>query len=138
MPTTIAAWLATESARSAMNNRLLEARNLFAQALIAGNDRKSNEAALGLMQEAVVVADTLVQREPDNPDYRFSLADAKCGLGMVRRNLGASGWENAIRSCLIDVQKATVLAPDRTVFRTKQAAWRQYLGEHIRESRPSP
>ncbi|MDP9192999.1 MAG: hypothetical protein M3P06_14965 [Acidobacteriota bacterium] len=127
----IAAWLAPESARTAMNIRLLESRNTFADALIAENDRKSNEAALGLMQEAVVVADSLVQREPDNPDYRFSLADAKCGLGMIRRNLGAAGWENAIRSGLIDVQKAATLAPGRILFRTKQASWRQYLGEEL-------
>ncbi|MCU1348945.1 MAG: hypothetical protein JWO56_1975, partial [Acidobacteria bacterium] len=127
----IAAWLAPESAQSAMNTRLLEARNAFAQALIGEHDRKSNEAALGLMQEAVVVADSLVQREPENPDYRFSLADAKCGLGLVRRNLGAAGWENAIRSGLIDVQRAIALAPGRILFRVKQASWRRYLGEEL-------
>jgi tetratricopeptide (TPR) repeat protein len=127
----IAAWLAPEAAQSAMNVRLLEARNTFARALIAENDRKSNEAALGLMQEAIVVADSLVQRAPANPDYRFSLADAKCGLGLVRRNLGAAGWENAIRSGLIDVQNATTLAPGRILFRTKQASWRRYLGEEL-------
>jgi hypothetical protein len=127
----IAAWLAPESAQSAMNNRLLQSRNVFAQALIAGNDRKSNEAALGLMQEAVVVADTLVQRDPRNPDYRFSLADAKYSLGMIRRKLGAAGWENAVRSGLIDVQRAATLAPDRLSFRLKQAAWRRYLGEEL-------
>ena len=130
----IAAWLAPESEQSAMNKRLLESRNVFAQALIAENDRKSNEAALGLMQEAVVVADSLVQREPHNPDYRFSLADAKCGLGMVRRKLGAAGWENAVRSGLIDVQRAATLAPDRISFRLKQAAWRRYLGEELAKS----
>jgi len=127
----LAVWLAPESAQSAMNNELLEARNVFAQALIAENDRTSNEAALGLMQEAVVVADSLVQREPDNPDYRFSLADAKCGLGKVRRGLNAAGWENAIRSGLIDAQRAATLAPRRVFFRTKQASWRQYLGEEL-------
>lgn len=126
----IAAWLAPELTHKG----LLEARNAFAQALIAGNDRKSNEAALGLMQEAVVVADSLVQREPDDPDYRFSLAEAKCGMGMVRRNLGVGGWENAIRSGLIDVQRAATLAPDRIKFRTKQASWRQYLGEELAKS----
>lgn len=127
----IAAWLAPESAQNAMNTRLLEARNVFAKALIAAND---NPAALGLMQEAVVVADSLVQREPGNADYRFSLADAKTGLGMVRRNLGAAGWENAIRSGLIDVQKAATLDPGRVSFRTKQASWRQYLGEELAKS----
>ncbi|HEX9983887.1 MAG TPA: hypothetical protein VGF69_11530, partial [Thermoanaerobaculia bacterium] len=130
----IAAWLAPESARSTMNNRLLEARNVFAQALIAQNERKSNEAALGLMQEAVVVADSLVQREPDNPDYRFSLADAKSGLGMIRRNLGSAGWENAIRSGLIDVQRAATLAPNNVTFRIRQAAWRQYLADELSKS----
>jgi tetratricopeptide (TPR) repeat protein len=127
----IAAWLAPESAQSAMNKSLLKSRNVFAQALIAENDRKSNEAASGLMQEAVVVADSLVQREPENPDYRFSLADAKCGLGTVRRKLGSAGWENAIRSGLIDVQKALTLAPSRILFRVKQASWRQYLGQEL-------
>lgn len=127
----IAAWLAPESARSAMNNRLLEARNTFAEALIADDDRKNNVAALGLMQEAVVVADSLVQREPGNPDYRFSLASAKCDLGMARRKLGSAGWENAIRSGLIDARKAATLAPDRVLFRTKEASWRQYLGEEL-------
>lgn len=130
----IAAWLAPEPAQSSMNHRLLEARNAFAQALIAENDRKSNQAALGLMQEAVVVADSLVQRELGNPDYRFSLADAKCGLGMVRRNLDAAGWENAIRSGLIDVQKAATLAPGRIFFRLKQASWRRYLGIELAKS----
>jgi len=127
----IAAWLAPESAQSAMNTRLLEARNDFAQALITDKDRKNNEAALGLMQEAVVVADSLVQLEPGNPDYRFSLADAKCSLGMARRKLGAAGWENAIRSGLIDVRKAVTLAPDRVLFRTKEASWRQYLAQEL-------
>jgi tetratricopeptide (TPR) repeat protein len=127
----IAAWLAPDSAQSATNNSLLASRNNFAQALIAENNRTSNEAALGLMQEAVVVADTLVQRAPTNPDYRLSLAEAKCGLGKVRRNLGAAGWENAVRSGLIDVQKAVALAPERVLFRMKQAAWRRYLGEEL-------
>jgi tetratricopeptide (TPR) repeat protein len=126
----IAAWL-TPSAKSEMNYRLLAARNFFAQALLAENDRKSNEAALGLMQEAVVVADSLVQREPGNPVYRFALADAKCVLGMVRRNLGTAGWENSIRSGLIDVRRAATLAPERIDFRTKQASWRQYLGQEL-------
>jgi tetratricopeptide (TPR) repeat protein len=130
----IAAWLAPESAQSAMNGRLLETRNLLAQALIAENDKTSNQAALGLTQEAVVVADSLVQSEPENADYRFSLADAKCGLGMVRRNLGAGGWENTIRSCLIDVQKAAALAPDRVLFRLKEASWRRYLGNELARS----
>ncbi|HYK02856.1 MAG TPA: hypothetical protein VE974_13940 [Thermoanaerobaculia bacterium] len=127
----IAAWLAPDSAQSATNNNLLASRNNFAQALIAENNRTSNEAALGLMQEAVVVADSLVQRAPTNPDYRLSLAEAKCGLGKVRRNLGAAGWENAVRSGLIDVQRAVTLAPDRVLFRTKQAGWRRYLGEEL-------
>lgn len=130
----IAAWLAPEPAQSAMNSRLLEARNNFAEALIAENDKESNEAALRLMQEAIVVADSLVQREPANAEYRFSLADAKTGLGMVRRNLGASGWENAIRSGLIDVQRAETLAPGRVLFRTEQASWRLYLGEELAKS----
>jgi tetratricopeptide (TPR) repeat protein len=127
----IAAWLAPESEKSLMNNRLVEACTIFARALIAENDRKSNEAALGLMQEAVVVADSLVQREPLNPDFRFSLADAKSGLGMIRRKLGAAGWENAVRSGLIDVQRAATLAPDRITFHLRQAAWRRYLGEEL-------
>jgi tetratricopeptide (TPR) repeat protein len=127
----IAAWLAPEAEQNAMNLRLLESREVFANALVAENERKSNEEALGLMQEAVVVADSLVQREPGNPDYRFSLADAKSSLGMIRRNLGAAGWENAIRSGLIDVQKAATLDPSRILFRTKQASWRRYLGEEL-------
>jgi tetratricopeptide (TPR) repeat protein len=130
----VAAWLAPESAQSAMNNRLLEARNLFAQALIAENDRNSKEAALGLLQEAVVGADSLVQRDPGNPDYRFSLAEAKSTLGMVRRDLGSAGWENAIRSGLIDVQRAATDAPGRIAFRLKQADWRRYLGEQLGKS----
>jgi tetratricopeptide (TPR) repeat protein len=127
----LAAWLAPESAHSAMNNRLLASRSAFAQALLAENDRKSHEAALGLMQEAVVVADSLVQRGPANPDYRFSLADAKFGLGMVRRKLGSAGWESAIRSGLIDIQNAIALDPAKVSFRTRQAAWRRYLGQEL-------
>ena len=135
----LAAWLAPERVQNAMNNRLLESRNVFARALLIGNDRKRSEAALGLMQEAVVVADSLVQREPDNAEYRFSLADAKSSLGIIRRSRGAAGWENAIRSGLIDIQKATTLAPDRVLFRTKQASWRQYLGEELlKNGTPDP
>ena len=123
-----------ERCLSAMNSRLLEARNAFAQALVAENNTKSHEAALGLLQEAVVVADSLVQREPANGDYRLSLAEAKCGLGMVRRKLGSAGWENAVRSGLIDVQKAIALAPERIAFRLKEASWRQYLGQELAKS----
>lgn len=127
----IAAWLAPEAKQSAMNERLLDARSTFAHALIAEKDRGSNEAALGLMQEAVVVASGLVQREPGNDRYRFSLAAAKCDLGMGRRKVGIAGWENAIRSGLIDVQRAIALAPDRIDDRVQQGAWRQYLGEQL-------
>jgi tetratricopeptide (TPR) repeat protein len=130
----IAAWLAPERSQSALNSRLLGTRNAFARALIAENDRKSSEAALRLMQEAVVVADSLVQREPDNADYRLSLADAKCSLGIARRNLDAAGWENAMRSGLIDAHRAVTLAPASAVFRTKEAAWRQYLGQELAKS----
>ncbi|HEX7832580.1 MAG TPA: hypothetical protein VF787_23185, partial [Thermoanaerobaculia bacterium] len=127
----LAAWLAPESAQTAMGSRLLEARNEFAQALLAENNQKSNEAALGLMQEAVVVADGLVQRKPANADYRFSLAEARAGLGMVRRRLGSAGWENAVRSGLIEVGHAIMLTPDKIAFRLKQASWRRYLGEEL-------
>jgi len=127
----IAAWLAPADEQSQANMTLLQARNRFAQAFIDEGRKGNYQTALGLLQESVVVAESLAQREPSNADYAWSLGEAKCSLGTVRRNLAAPGWEGAIRSGLIDLKKAAALQPANPFYRENYAARRKYLGDML-------
>lgn len=125
----IAAWLAPLAEQSQANRMLLQARNEFAQTFIDEDKRESHQAALGLLQESVVVAESLSQREPSNADYAWSLGNAKCSLGTVRRSLAEPGWEGAFRSGLIDLKKAVALRPDNRFYRENYASRRKNLGD---------
>ncbi|MBV9493467.1 MAG: hypothetical protein JOZ54_04425 [Acidobacteria bacterium] len=130
----IAAWLAPPEQQTQANGALLQIRNLFAQALIEQERPASYEAALRLIQESIVVAESLAQHEPANAEYLWSLGNAKCSLGVVRHRLDAPGWEGAIRSGLIDVRKAVSLQPANYFYRENYALRRKTLGDFLAQS----
>jgi hypothetical protein len=99
----IAAWLAPEGLQIKMNATLLAARNWLNLFLI---ENRPLDEALAMIQEQVVVAEVLVQGDMQNATYLQRLGNAKCGLGMIQRDLKKAGWEEAIRSGLIHIQKA--------------------------------
>jgi tetratricopeptide (TPR) repeat protein len=89
------------------------------------------EEALAVVQEEVVVAERLVQNDPQNPAYLNSLGNAKCGLGMVRRYLKKAGWEETIRSGLVQIQKAAKIDTKNPEYWKEVGSWRKYLAEEL-------
>ncbi len=121
----IAAWLVPEDKQ---NNGLLSARQAFGISL---HDKEHYEKALAMVQEEIVVAEYLVQGDPRNSSYLRSLGNAKCGLGMVRRDLKKAGWEEAIRSGLIHIEKAADIDKKNVNHRKELGDWRKYLGSEL-------
>jgi tetratricopeptide (TPR) repeat protein len=119
----IAAWLEPEEKH---NNQLYLARLEFG-IYLHGNERHKD--ALAVAQEVIAVAENLTQGAPRNASYARSLGNARCGLGMVRRDLKKGGWEEAIRSGLIHIEKAASMDKKNVNYRKELGDWRKYLGD---------
>jgi tetratricopeptide (TPR) repeat protein len=126
----IAAWLVPEDKQKEMNNKLVSARRVFGQFL---NAEKRNDEALAMVQEEVLAWDNLNRGDPRNPDYLWSLGNAKCALGMVRRQLKKAGWEEAIRSGLIHTKKAADIDKANVKHPKEIGQWRKYLAERFED-----
>src|SRR6266446_769823 len=124
----VAAWLASKDAQTKMNKLLLASRDKLVLFLYH-NERL--EEALPMVQEEIRVAQTLAQGAPHDAAYMRGLGVAKCGLGVVRRDLKKAGWEEAIRSGLIDIQKGAQMDTKRGDFAKELGAWRKYLADQL-------
>ncbi len=124
----IAALLAPKNSATKMNYELLKARHNLGMFLY---DYAPLDQALTMVQEEVVVAEGLVQGDPQNADYLWRLGNAKCGLGMVRRDSKQAGWEEAIRSGLIHIQKAAEIDKKKSDYQKELGSWRKYLAEQL-------
>ena len=125
----VAAWLAPEgSQKEEMNTKLLQARRVFGIFL---SETNHPDEALAMVQEEVVVAEGLVQGAPQNARYQWSLGNAKAGLGRVRRDLKKAGWEEAIRSGLIHIQRAAEIDRKNPEYAKEVDVWRAYLAEEL-------
>jgi tetratricopeptide (TPR) repeat protein len=117
-----------------MKVKLLEAR---LQIGIFLNDNSRFDEALAMVEEQVVIAEKLVHGAQKKPhDVRYAkylghLGNAKCGLGMVRRNLGRGGWEEAIRSGLIHIQKAVEIDRQNPDYLNELGSWRIYIAKQF-------
>lgn len=124
----IAALLAPKDSQTSTNTALLGAR-LKLGIFLHENNRL--EEALAMAQEVVVVAERLVQEGKQDAGYLGSLGNANCGLGMVRRGLKKAGWEEAIRSGLIHIQKAAEIDKKTSSYPKAVGEWRKYLAEQL-------
>lgn len=78
-------------------------------------------------------AERLVQEGKQNAAYLRWLGNAKCGLGMVRRDREKeTGWEEAIRSGLIHIQKAAEIDTKSADYLNEVGSWRKYLAEQLK------
>jgi tetratricopeptide (TPR) repeat protein len=109
-------------------NKLLEARHDLG-VFLRNNSRFSE--ALAMVQEEVVVAEDLVRGAAQNPHYLWRLGNARCGLGMVGRDLKKAGWVEAIRSGLIGIQKAAEIDQKNSDYPKEVGSWRKYLIEQL-------
>jgi tetratricopeptide (TPR) repeat protein len=126
----IAALLAREDAQTTANARLLEARHQFG-AFLYDNNRLDD--ALAMVQEEIAVADSLVDENKQNAFYLWRLGNAQCGLGMLRRkHQNGPGWEEAIRSGLIQEQKAVEIDSGNADYLNEVAHWREYLAGELK------
>ena len=93
---------------------------------------KHFDEALAMVQEEVVVAGVLAQGATQTADYLKCLGDAEGGLGIVRRKREQqAGWEEAIRSGLIYIEKAAEMDTKKPDF-PKEVGWfRKYLAEQL-------
>jgi hypothetical protein len=95
-------------------------------------DNTRLDEALAVVQELVVVADGLVQKNRENARYLQTLGNAKCGLGIVRRGRNEAGWEEAIRSGLIDSEKAAEVDKQESDYPQEVGRWRKYLAKELK------
>jgi len=84
-----------------------------------------------MVQEEIAAAERLVQEDKQNANYLRSLGNAKCGLGLVRRDGKKPGWEEAIRSGLIETQRAALIETKKPDYLNEVGEWRSYLGEQF-------
>lgn len=84
--------------------------------------------------ENVAVAEEMFHEHPQTSVYQSALGQAKCEVGQLRRELKRDGWEEAIRSGILHIQKATVL--DGRAHWLELGRWQKYLGgELIKDGR---
>jgi hypothetical protein len=125
----IAALLAPEALQTKANKNLLDARQGLDMFVF---DNKTLGDASVMVQEEIAVADRLLLQDKRNADYLWRLGNADCGLGMVRReNHNEPGWEEAIRSGLIQFQKAADIDAKGTHSLIQLGYWRKYLGDQL-------
>ena len=92
---------------------------------------KSNrlEEALPIVQEQVAAAELLLQTDTHNASYHRGLGNARCGLGMVRRESKKDGWAEAISLGINEVVMASRLDPKNPDYLDEVAEWQKYLGD---------
>lgn len=127
------AWL-LESEAEKPRNEMHEALRLAQQQLgIFLRDNGRFKEALAIVQEEIRTATSIVSKYPKRAELQWSLGNAKFGLSMVRRNSAEhkEGWEEAIRSGLIDVQKAADIDRNNPGYQNDLGMMRRYLAEEL-------
>jgi len=124
----LAAWLAPKEEQRNMSATLLRIGNTFTTFLF--HERSATPEVLTMAQEVVAVAERMVIEQPE-PAVIADLGNAKCGLGMARRQLGLVGWEEVTRSGLINIDRASAGA---TVEQLREfAVCRHFLAVQLEE-----
>ena len=125
----MAAWLAPPGEQVAMHAKLVEAgRNLAKYLHDLADDRHLNQA-LAIVEEEVAVAQDLVRDSPGNAGYLQLLGNSKLGLAMVRSALKQPGPEDAVRSGLINLQKAIDIDGRNADYVRELGVMREYLAD---------
>src|SRR6516164_1898195 len=96
-----------------MTKNLVKARRALGQLLL---ENAREDEALAVVREEVVAADRLVQRDGQNAFNLGYLGDAKYGLGLVRHARKEIGWEEAMRSSLINLQRAAEIDKENSEY----------------------
>jgi tetratricopeptide (TPR) repeat protein len=109
----IATLLAPEDKEREMTKNLVDARRALGPFL---HDNAREDEALAVVREEIVAADRLVQRDGQNAFYLWSLGLAKYGLALVRNARKELGWEEVVRSGLINLQKAAEIDEKNSAY----------------------
>jgi tetratricopeptide (TPR) repeat protein len=125
----IEALLTPDNSSTEVNDALQAARTKFGMYLF---DKNQLGLALAMVQEEIAESERLVEKDQRNATYLYKLGNAECGLGMVRRERQKeAGWEEAIRSGLIHVQKAAEINSKGPEYLNEVGDWRIYLGKEL-------
>ena len=124
----VAAWLAPEQEQNAMNSRLLNAR-LTVSVLLQSQGRL--DESLTMVREVVNVAERIVDSPTKDPTDIMLLGLARCRRGEVRRQMKREGWEESIRSGLLQLEAAAAMAPKDPEPWKALAAWHGYLAREL-------
>jgi hypothetical protein len=127
----IAAWLTPKDSAYEMTmiDKLLSVMHELAKFLY---DNRRLDEALAMVQEEIVVAEGFLQGATQNALYLNRMGDAKCGLGIFRRDLNKAGWEEAIRSGLIHLQKAAEIDTKNPMYQRDLGLWRKIFAERLK------
>jgi tetratricopeptide (TPR) repeat protein len=131
----LAALLAPADQKAEANFDLLKARFDHDKFLYdhADGDPQTLEKVLSLLQAEVVLAESLVQTDSRNALYLWKQGDATAGVGMVRRDLGRPGAEEAMLSGLVYLEKAARIEPSNERYSMDAANVRSMLAQMYRE-----
>jgi tetratricopeptide (TPR) repeat protein len=125
----VAALLAPEESTVAAGADLAKLRVTFGRFLYDGGRL---EEALAIVQAQVVVGEDVgVPGAWQDARHLWSLGNAKCGLGMVSRDLKRAGWEEAVRSGLIHIQRAAEIDKRNPEYPKEVGSWRKYLADQL-------
>lgn len=123
----LAAWLAPPEGRDDADMNLLDARFDLSVELSTAKPDES----LAMLQEVVVVAERLAEQSREVPDYALILGSAKCRVGWSRRKLDSPGWEEAIRSGLLEFERAVGFKQQQAIAFKHLGIWHAYLASEI-------
>jgi hypothetical protein len=93
---------------------------------------KRLEEALPIVQEQVAAAELLLQTDTSNASYHRGLGNARCGLGMVRRESKKDGWAEAVSLGVNEIVMASRLDPKNPDYLDEVAEWQKYLGDQYK------
>jgi tetratricopeptide (TPR) repeat protein len=109
-------------------NKLETTRRELAQ-LLRKNGRLGE--AMIMVREEVVAAADLVSRNKLDASYLWTLGNAQCGRGLVRRENKQEGWKESIRDGLIQLQKAAEIKKQNSAYAKEVGYWRKYLADQL-------
>ncbi|HEX2123690.1 MAG TPA: tetratricopeptide repeat protein, partial [Thermoanaerobaculia bacterium] len=123
----MAAWLAPDDTREEADRELVRARLALGEHLRASSPKES----LAMFQEVVGALERLAATSPLDAEIAGLLGRAKCTAGQVRRETRSAGWEEEVRSGLIDLRRATELAKNNGAAFKTLGLWHLYLAQEL-------
>lgn len=95
-------------------------------------ESKRFDEALASVQQEIATAETIVRKNPQNAQHLSDLSNAHFGQGMVQRDGGKAGWEEAIRLGIAYMEKAADIDKKHPQYLNELGMYRKYLADEFK------